>query len=167
MSDENKKGITVKIDAALHSQVREYLDAHSMTMAEFVTQALDNELHPKTDMKEGATMANTRTLAIQIPEELFQRIKDYLQRNNMTQKQFLIGLIEDELERDLTEREAEIDAVSEDAEPGDKDTDQREEAAVDDFSASSEEDAEQGFEEEETVEVQQSGYPEFSMSMGM
>ena len=167
MSDENKKGVTVKIDAALHSQVREYLDAHNMTMAEFVTQALDNELHPKTDMKEGSTMANTRTLAIQIPEELFQRVKDYLQRNNMTQKQFLIGLIEDELERDLAQREAEAAPVSEEAELEDEYPAPAEEAAVDDFSASSEEDAEQGFEEEEAVEVQQSGYPEFSMSMGM
>ena len=167
MSDENKKGVTVKIDAALHAEVREYLEAHNMTMAEFVTQALDHELHPKYDMKEGTTMANTRTLAIQIPEELFQRIKDYLQRNNMTQKQFLIGLIEDELERDLAQREAEAAPVSEEAELEDEYPTQTEEAAVDDFSASSEEDAEQGFEEEEAVEVQQSGYPEFSMSMGM
>ena len=167
MSEEAKKGITVKLDAALHAQVREYVVGHNMTMAEFVTRALDNELHPKNEMKEGAKVANTRTLAIQIPEELFQRIKEYLQRNNMTQRQFLIGLIEEELDRDLTEREAEIAPVSEDAEPGDEDTDQREEAAVDDFSASSEEDAEQGFEEEEAVEGQQSGYPEFSMSMGM
>ena len=38
MPDE-KKGITVKIDAALHAEVREYLESHGMTMAEFVTQA--------------------------------------------------------------------------------------------------------------------------------
>ena len=47
-----------------------------------------------------------------MPEDLFQRIKDYLQRNNMTQRQFLIGLIEDELERDQTERESQNEAVS-------------------------------------------------------
>lgn len=45
-------------------------------------------------------MTNARTLAFQVPEELFQRIKDYLRRNGMTQKQFVIGLIEEELERD-------------------------------------------------------------------
>ena len=77
-----------------------------MTMAEFVTRALDDELHPKNDMKEGITMANTRTIAFQVPEELFQRIKDYLQRNHLTQRQFLIGLIEDELERDQVEYES-------------------------------------------------------------
>ena len=139
MSEEAKKGITVKIDAALHAQVREYVEGHNMTMAEFVTHALDNELHPKTDMKEGATMANTRTLAIQIPEELFQRIKDYLQRNNITQKQFLIGLIEDELDRDLTQREAEAAPVSDEPELEGEYPVQAEEADVGDFSGESEE----------------------------
>ena len=154
MNEENKKGITVKIDAALHAQVREYLDAHNMTMAEFVTQALDNELHPKNDMKEGTTMANTRTLAIQIPEELFQRLKEYLQRKNVTQKQFLIGLIEDKLERDLTQREAEAAPVSEDLEPEAK------------YPAKSVEDGEQVCEEEQNVAPQES-YPSYSMGMSM
>ena len=99
MPDE-KKGITVKIDAALHAEVREYLESHGMTMAEFVSQALDNELHPKFQMKEMQMMANTRTIAFQVPEELYQRIKDYLTRNNMTQKQFFLGLVETELERE-------------------------------------------------------------------
>ena len=106
MATEEKKGITVKSDAELHAQVREYIEANNMTMAEFVTRALDDELHPKNDMKEGITMANTRTIAFQVPEELFQRIKDYLQRNHLTQRQFLIGLIEDELERDQVEYES-------------------------------------------------------------
>lgn len=106
MATEEKKGITVKIDAELHAQVREYIEANNMTMAEFVTRALDDELHPKNDMKEGITMANTRTIAFQVPEDLFQRIKDYLQRNHLTQRQFLIGLIEDELERDQVEYES-------------------------------------------------------------
>ena len=103
MPDE-KKGITVKIDAELHAQVREYVESHGMTMADFVSQALDNELHPKFQMKEMQTMANTRTIAFQVPEELYQRIKDYLTRNNMTQKQFFLGLVEAELERDQEER---------------------------------------------------------------
>lgn len=47
-----------------------------------------------------------RTLAFQVPDDLFRRIKEYLQRNNMTQKEFIIGLIEQELTRDMTERES-------------------------------------------------------------
>ena len=64
-------------------------------------------------------MENMRTVAFQVPESLFQRIKEYLQRNNMTQRQFLLGLIEAELDRDLTEREAAVEAVSDDQEQED------------------------------------------------
>ncbi len=105
MPFDGKKGITVKIDADLHAQVRQYTEQHSMTMAEFITLALDDELHPKFNQKEGQNMENMRTLAFQVPENLFQRIKEYLHRNNITQKEFVIGLIEDELDREQTESE--------------------------------------------------------------
>lgn len=104
-NEQEKKGITVKIDADLHAEVRQYLEANNMTMAEFVTQALDDELHPKFQ-KEDMKMENTRTIAFQVPEDLFQHLKDYLRRNEITQRQLLITLIEDELEREQTEREA-------------------------------------------------------------
>lgn len=120
MPSDGKKGITVKIDAELHAEVRQYLESHEMTMAEFVTLALDDELHPKLNQKEESNMGNMRTLAFQVPEDLFQRIKDYLQRNNMTQKEFMLGLIEDELDREQTERENAVvddcEAVSEETE---------------------------------------------------
>ena len=61
-------------------------------------------------------MERTRTLAFQIPEELYLRIKDYLQRNNMTQRQFVIGLIEDELQREQEELETESEAISDEDE---------------------------------------------------
>ena len=54
-------------------------------------------------------MGNMRTMAFQVPEELFQRIKDYLHRNNMSQKEFVLGLIETELNREQAERESQIE----------------------------------------------------------
>ncbi len=45
-----KKGVTVKIDAELHAEVKAYLEQNNMTMAEFVTVALQNELHPKNNI---------------------------------------------------------------------------------------------------------------------
>lgn len=113
MPDNEKKGITVKIDAGLHAEVRQYFESHGMTMAKFVTQALHDELHPKINMAEGKNMGNMRTLAFQVPEELFQQIKDYLQRNNMTQKEFVIGLIKTEINRDLTQRAEVVDVPQE------------------------------------------------------
>ena len=99
-----KKGITVKVDAELHAQVREYIEAHGMTMGEFVAQALDNELHPR--VQEGQNMSNMRTMAFQIPQEMFDEIKDYLNRHHMKQKDFVLGLIRAELDRDQQQTES-------------------------------------------------------------
>lgn len=147
MPTEEKKGITVQVDAELHAEVKEYSKSHGMTMAEFVSLALQDELHPKFKTKED--MGNMRTLAFQVPEDLFQRIKDYLQRNNITQKEFVIGLIETELERDMVERERVNDTQTDDSEQTEEDIDQEETAAVDDFKDDPDEDEseveEQGF----------------------
>ena len=52
MADENKKGITVKIDGDLHAQVKAYIESRGMTMAEFITAACDDLLRPKIAEKE-------------------------------------------------------------------------------------------------------------------
>lgn len=147
MPTEEKKGITVKVDAALHAEVRQYLESHSMTMAEFVTLALQDELHPKIQMKEDT--GSMRTLAFQMPDDLFRRIKEYLQRNNMTQKEFIIGLIEQELTRDMTERESVNEAQTDDSEQAEDDTEAEENAAVEDFEADSGEDESEDESEDE------------------
>ena len=99
MADE-KKGITVKIDASLHAEIREFIESNGMTMAEFVSQALYNELHPKIQPQEVKNMGPTRTMAFQMPEDMFQRLKDYLHRHGITQKEFVLGLVEAEIRRD-------------------------------------------------------------------
>ena len=46
-------------------------------------------------------MANgTRTLAFQVSEEFFQRLKEYLKKTGKSQKEFVIGLIEDALSQE-------------------------------------------------------------------
>ena len=65
MADE-KKGITVKIDADLHAEIREYLERHEgMTMAEFITLAVDDELHPKIDFESEAARDITYTFTVE------------------------------------------------------------------------------------------------------
>lgn len=84
-----------------------------------------------------------------MPDDLFKQIKEYLQRNNMTQKEFIIGLIETELERDMAERESVSDTQTDDSEQAEEDTEPEETAAVGDFEDDSDEDEsedeEQGF----------------------
>ena len=113
MPENKMKGITVKVDAQLHAEVAQYIQNHGMTMSEFVALALQNELHPKIQEKEGKNMGNMKTLAFQVPEELFWRIKEYLQRHNMSQKDFVIGLIERELEQEQTEGQAPVEEQAE------------------------------------------------------
>ena len=150
MPTNEKKGVTVKIDAELHAEVRQYIEDHEMTMANFVTLALQDELHPKLNIQEDKNMGNMRTLAFQVPEELFQKIKDYLQRNNMTQKQFVIGLIENEIERDLSQRADMSEAPTDSERVAEERAEQRETAAVGDCESASEEVGEQPEEQEST-----------------
>lgn len=152
MSTNEKKGITVKIDAKLHAEVRQFLDKHEMTMAKFVALALQDELRPKINLQEGKNMGNMRTLAFQVPEELFQKIKDYLQRNNLTQKDFVIGLIETEIERDLTQRAAINEAHTESEEMPEEQTEVREIDGVSDCESVSEE-LEQEYEEQDNDDL--------------
>ena len=159
MPNEEKKGITVKIDAELHAQVRAYIESKGLTMAEFVSQALDHELHPMQQIG-GNTMENMRTLAFQVPESLFQQIKEYLQRNHMTQKQFVIGLIQSEISRDMEQLQAAETAqdLSEDSgnqdEPEDSDESEDESETEDEYEDSdeTEDESETGGESEESNE---------------
>ena len=128
-------------------------------------------------------MGNMRTMAFQVPEELFQKIKDYLQRNNMTQKQFVIGLIENEIERDLTQRAAMSKAPTDSERVAEEHTERQETAAVSDCESVSEEVWEQpeeqestdfsdGFaaedtDEDEELDDEQDEFEDQRMSMGM
>ena len=135
---EEKKGITVKIDADLHAEVKAYVESQGLTMAEFVSKALDDELHPKMNMNGGTTMEKMRTMAFQVPEDLFQKIKDYLNRNHMTQKDFVLGLITKEIDRDLAARqeaaERAVTAEEQDTEEyGEQDDDELSEDSDEDY----------------------------------
>ena len=129
-----KRGITVKVDEDLHRQVREYVESRGITMADFVSQALEEMLHPKQQM--GGTMENNRTIAFQVSEELYRRIKDYLTANHLTQKEFMIGRIEDALEQEITEEEAEKQECEdeEEAEDVEQEYDESEEVEDEDLS---------------------------------
>ena len=161
MSETEKKGITVKINADLHAQVRQYIEANGMTMAEFVSKALDDELHPKMNIKEEKYMGNMRTMAFQVPEDLFLQIKDYLDRHHMTQKQFVLGLIQDELDRDYEEQQAMAEKQQSEDEP---DEDEDEDLDEDEDEDLSEEDEES---EDENEAIDESEDPEESEDEGM
>ena len=121
----DKKNLCAQIDTALHARVRQEQEQSCRTLSEFVEQLITDYYK----MKEGTKMTgDMRTMAIQLPEELFERLKAYLKKNNLKQKQFIIGLIEDALEEDeestIAQAESEGSSETEDPDEPDEDTDE-------------------------------------------
>ncbi len=122
----DKKNLCAMIPADLHARVRQEQEQSGKTLSEFVEQLITDYYK----MKEGTKMTgDMRTMAIQLPEELFERLKAYLKKNNLKQKQFIIGLIEDALEQDEedTTAQAGSENASETEEPDEPDMDAEEE----------------------------------------
>ncbi len=166
---EEKKGITVKIDASFHAEIRQFIEQNGMTMAEFVSQALYNELHPKIQPQEVKNMGPTRTMAFQMPEDMFQRLKDYLRRHNITQKEFVLGLVEAEIKRDEelinAQNAAKLDEAAEDEdEELDNEESEDEDEELDD-EESEDEDEELDDEESEDEDLSEEQDEDFSMAM--
>ena len=93
---EEKKNLCAMIPVELHAKVIEGKERSGLkTVADYVEQIL-------TEYFEGGqkNMAGTKTLAIQVSEELLQRLKDYLDAEHkrtgrkISQKEFIVGLIE-------------------------------------------------------------------------
>ena len=90
-----KKNLCAMIPADLHARVmaeKEKLDLK--TLGEYVELILNEHF-------EGGTviMTETKTLAFQVPEELYQRLKDFIaaekkRGRKISQKDFVVGLIE-------------------------------------------------------------------------
>ena len=90
-----KKNLCAPITIELHAKVREEQERLGQTLSEYVEQVLREhfEGRSKNTMSEKG-----RTMAFQVPEEFFQRIKAYLAAHpGLSQKEFVIGLVEDAL----------------------------------------------------------------------
>ena len=110
------KGVTCKIPLDLHNRISEEIRETESTMSKFIEMIIQEHY----EKGAGKVMAKGRTLAFQVSEELFQRVKEYLERfekvhhRRLTQKEFIIGLIEQE-DGQETADEDEGEAETEDA----------------------------------------------------
>ena len=75
----DKKNLCAQIDIALHNRVTEEKDRLEMTTSQYIASLL-TEYYKMKDENGGINMTGSRTMAFQIPEELFQRIKTHLAR---------------------------------------------------------------------------------------
>ena len=92
------KGITSKIPLDLHERISEEMRESGRTVSQYM------EMIIREHLEGGSSMSKTRTMAFQVSEELFQKIKEYLARyeeiyhRKLTQRDFVLGLIESALE---------------------------------------------------------------------
>lgn len=97
------KNLCAKIPLALYTQVNEAKARTGQTTNEYITSLLAEYFEMKRNGGNTTMTGNTRTMALQISEELFQRIKAHLERESirlgrkLTQREFVLGLIEEAL----------------------------------------------------------------------
>ena len=92
------KNICGKIPMDLHEKVREEIELTESSTQKFLQQVIEehfNRLEGKGEISMGAV----RTVAVQVSEELFQRLKVVIGQKHMKQKDFLIQIIEEVLEK--------------------------------------------------------------------
>ena len=98
------KNLCAQIPTALHAQVCAAREQSGLTTAQYITKLLTEYFKMKENGGKTTMANNSRTMAFQIPEDLFQRIKAHLERETqrtgrkLTQREFVLGLIEEALE---------------------------------------------------------------------
>lgn len=98
------KNLCAQIPVELHDHLRAEQEQSGMTLSAYMTD-LVAKYYEKGSAK---TVEGMRTMAFQMPEEMFRRLKKHLERESqrtgkkVSQKQFMLGLIRqvlDEAER--------------------------------------------------------------------
>ena len=103
------KNICGKIPVDLHEKMKLEIEELGISIPKYLEIVIEEHM---TRKGEKTNMADLRTVAVQVTEDLFSRLKAVLAKNGMKQKDFLIGLIEAALEKE----EAKWKAESEEAE---------------------------------------------------
>ena len=98
------KNLCAQISLELHQKISEAREESGLTTAQYITQLLTEYYEMKENGGKMTMATNSRTMAFQIPEELFMRIKTHLERETrrtgrkLTQREFVLGLVEEALD---------------------------------------------------------------------
>ena len=99
---EQTKNLCAQIPLALHSRVREEQEKAGLPLSAYITQLLTQ--YYDNNREENKNMNDTKTMAFQIPADLFERLKRHLDRESertgkkVTQKEFVLNLIRQALD---------------------------------------------------------------------
>ena len=98
------KNLCAPIPEGLHARVREAQEASGKTLGQYMTWLIQTFYN---NQKEETTMnGDKRTVAFQVPGELFEKFKDYLQERGIKQNAFFLdhrALAEAQEEREAAE----------------------------------------------------------------
>ena len=107
------KNICGKIPTDLHEKVREEIENEEISTQVFIQRVIEEHF------RRGEENMGKRTLAVQVSEELFQRVKWVVAKTGVKQKDFIIEIIENavvEIETQLNQLEETETAESEEEE---------------------------------------------------
>ena len=112
------KNLCAQIPIDLHRQVREHQEESGKSLGEYMTWLITTFY--QTEVEKQMSSTESRTVAFQVPADLFEQFKVYLDRHHVKQKAFFLGCIQSALaeERDADEASG--------SEPEPQETDQTE-----------------------------------------
>ena len=90
------KNICGKIPVELHEKVRAEIEEKETSTQIFIRQVIEEHFNRLEN--KGEESMEKRTLAVQVTEELFQRVKWAVTKEGVTQKDFIIRIIEKAVE---------------------------------------------------------------------
>ena len=147
------KNICGKIPVELHEKLKLEVEELGISIPKYLEIVIEEHM---TRKGEKTDMANSRTVAVQVTEELFSRLKAVLAQNGMKQKDFLIGLIEAALEKEEAKWKAESEEAEEtEGEPAESEIEDSETAESEPDEESAEPEAEEP--ETEALEAETDG----------
>ena len=86
------KNLCAQIPVDLHRQVREHQEESGKSLGEYMTWLITTFYQTEEDKQMSST--ETRTVAFQVPADLFEQFKDYLNRHHIKQKTFFLDCIQ-------------------------------------------------------------------------
>ena len=107
------KNLCAPIPAELHARVREAQEASGQTLSQYMTW-LNQTFYENQNKEEHMMNTDKRTVAFQVPGELFEKFKDYLQEKGIKQNAFFLDCIH----RALAEAQEECKAAGDTANEG-------------------------------------------------
>ena len=147
------KNICGKIPVELHEKLKLEVEELGISIPKYLEMVIEEHM---TRKGEKTNMADLRTVAVQVTEDLFSRLKAVLAKNGMKQKDFLIGLIEAALEKEEAKWKAESEEAEEtEGEPAESEIEDPETAESEPDEESAEPEAEEP--ETEALEAETDG----------